>query len=160
MLNLSAALRVHVCCCLWVSIEVAERSPGSVSEFKFRIFCFCWVELLGMWFSASPWQDECGVWSVKPCNALRQPSLHGICVSYLGNISLWGAVWLFCCTMLIHSSLCYTIRVWCFITLYCMTLYNIIAFYVIVYYIIAPVPVGVVHVLAAKPPGIYCNVLP
>ena len=87
MLNLSAALRVHVCCCLWVSIGVAERSPGSVAEFKFGCLTVV-VARLGMWFSASPCQDECGVWSVKLFNALRQPCRPGICISHLGNILL------------------------------------------------------------------------
>ena len=34
MLKLITALRIQMCCCLWVSIGVAERSPGSVAEFN------------------------------------------------------------------------------------------------------------------------------
>ena len=69
MLKLNTALRVQVCCCLWVSIGAAERSPGSVAEFDFGFLLFV-VARLGMSFSASSYQNECGVWSGNLFNAM------------------------------------------------------------------------------------------
>ena len=46
-----------------------ERSPGSVAEFDFGFVLFV-VARLGMGFSASSYQDECGVWSGNLFNAM------------------------------------------------------------------------------------------
>ena len=62
MLNFSATLQVHVCCCIWVSIWVAEGSPGSVWEFKFGVYMFgraSWDAVLGFFMTICMWRLVC-----------------------------------------------------------------------------------------------------
>ena len=127
MLKLNTALRVQVCCCLWVSIGAAERSPGSVAEFNFG-FLFLWSRVLG-WVSRLLHTKMNVASGLEICLTQCWPE---ICVSHLGNILLWGVVWY----TIIYSDIIYDHITNYNIIWYDMIWYIYIIWYTILYYTI------------------------